>query len=394
LGLGSDLAGDDGAGDGPLLHAVDRFAGEAVEDEEQAHFGDLRDGRDGLAVAADVEQGGRRSEIVVPDVVMNELLVPELFAGAGVEGNEGVAVEVVAGAVGAVEVVGGGAEGGVEDAAGGVEGEEAPGVGAGAVFVGAGGPGVAAGFAGAGDGVEGPEQFAGDGVPGADVAVGADGGRAFPVARSGDDDVFKDRRRRLQLEAAVGQAVEDPGFEVHAAFVAEAGGGFAVGGVDGQQVVAVAGEQAGVERFGAGPVGEAADGYRRGGVLPEQFARLRHESVDAVRGVDVEYALKDKRDRLRTRFTEAEGPGRLQLGYVGRVDLAERGPAHGAGVVAEVGPFGLSGEQDGQEKKETAHFNTISRGEGEWGSPARFLLAGTSRRGTCASGSRRCRASA
>ena len=60
-----------------LLHAEHRLAGDAIEDEQQAHLGDLRDGRNrSCRRCIDVDQRRRRAEVVVPDVVMHELLMP------------------------------------------------------------------------------------------------------------------------------------------------------------------------------------------------------------------------------------------------------------------------------------------------------------------------------
>ena len=76
----------------------------AIEQIDEALFGGLRDGVDGLAVALDGEQNGRRREVAVPEVVMHGLKMPEAFAGSGVECEQAIGVEVVAGAVGAVEI--------------------------------------------------------------------------------------------------------------------------------------------------------------------------------------------------------------------------------------------------------------------------------------------------
>ena len=49
-----------------------------------------------LPFRVDVDQRRVRAEIVVPDVVMHELLVPQALAGGDVDGDERRAIEVVA----------------------------------------------------------------------------------------------------------------------------------------------------------------------------------------------------------------------------------------------------------------------------------------------------------
>ncbi len=101
-----------------------------------------------------------------------------------------VGVEVVADAVGAVEVVDGGAGGGEDDAALLVDDHAGPVVGGAGGLPGVLGPGLVAGFAGVGDGVEAPAQLAGVDVVGADVAVR--GGVGLWRAEADDDQVFVD----------------------------------------------------------------------------------------------------------------------------------------------------------------------------------------------------------
>ena len=100
------LARHGALGHRPLLHPEDRRAGHAVEDEEQRHLGQDGDGRDRLAVAAHVDERRRRRQVEVPQVVVDQLVVPLQRAGGHVERDDRVAVEVLALAIAAV-VVGG-----------------------------------------------------------------------------------------------------------------------------------------------------------------------------------------------------------------------------------------------------------------------------------------------
>ena len=60
----------------------------AIEDEQRAHLGHLRDGRYPPAVLRDVDQGRRGWQIPVPDVVVHELLEPLELAGVRIERDE------------------------------------------------------------------------------------------------------------------------------------------------------------------------------------------------------------------------------------------------------------------------------------------------------------------
>ena len=79
-----------------LFHAVHRLAGLAIEDEQDAHLRDQRDAGNRAAVAPHVDERRRRGQIVVPDVVMHELLIPLDLAGVRVDREQAVAVQVVA----------------------------------------------------------------------------------------------------------------------------------------------------------------------------------------------------------------------------------------------------------------------------------------------------------
>ena len=148
-----------------FFDAVDRLAGDAVQDVDIAALGQLPDGGNLLAFLRDVEEDRRRAEVVIPGVVMHHLEVPFQFAGERIDGDQRRAEQIRARAVAAPIVGGRLAEGHVEDAALGVDREEAPDVRAGAVLPVVALPGVVAGLAGARDGVERPEQFAGVDVP-------------------------------------------------------------------------------------------------------------------------------------------------------------------------------------------------------------------------------------
>ena len=68
-------------------------------DEQQAQLGVLGDSRDDLPVAHDVDIHRRRGSVVVTLGIVHLLLVPLHLAGERIEGDNAVAVEVVAGMV-------------------------------------------------------------------------------------------------------------------------------------------------------------------------------------------------------------------------------------------------------------------------------------------------------
>ena len=63
-------------GDLPFLDAVDRFAGGAVENEDQSLPGALRERGNFLSFLYDIDQGRRGGRVIIPVVVMGGLEIP------------------------------------------------------------------------------------------------------------------------------------------------------------------------------------------------------------------------------------------------------------------------------------------------------------------------------
>ena len=141
------FAGNVGGGHGLFLDVEERLAGLAVEQEDIARLRHLRDGVDLLAVVRDRDQVGIDRQIVVPQVVMQRLKVPDALARPGVESDRAVGEQVVAMPVAAVEVEGGRSESGEDQAALHVDAEPAPGIGRAAVLPGIAFPGLVSEFA-------------------------------------------------------------------------------------------------------------------------------------------------------------------------------------------------------------------------------------------------------
>ncbi len=70
-----------------------------------AGLGGLRNGVDLLAVAHYRHQSGRRWQITIPRIVLHKLKVPETLPCVGIEGNQRIRKQVVAVAIGAIEIV-------------------------------------------------------------------------------------------------------------------------------------------------------------------------------------------------------------------------------------------------------------------------------------------------
>src|SRR5882757_2036875 len=89
-----------------FLDRPHRFSGEAVENVGEGLFGYLRNRLDAFAIDGDVDQIGRGRRIVVPETVMNELIVPNFLSCRSIKANQALAKEAVTEPVAAKIVVG------------------------------------------------------------------------------------------------------------------------------------------------------------------------------------------------------------------------------------------------------------------------------------------------
>src|SRR5262249_1484733 len=149
------------------------------------------------AVPGDVDQVRGAGEVVVPEAVVDELVMPDAAAGLCFQADERLAEEVRAGAVAAVPVVVGRAAGEADVVELGVVAHDRPDLAPAGVLPGAALPGVVAELALLGDGVEAPELPAGARVETAHVA----GRHLLLVAEvvdgaAADDHFAADDRRR------------------------------------------------------------------------------------------------------------------------------------------------------------------------------------------------------
>lgn len=170
LGRPCVFAAQGRGGHGFFLDRPERLAGDAIENKEVAVLGALGDGVDFFAAVRDGEQDRGARQVLVEEVVVNDLIVPEAFSGGRVEGDEGVGEEILAKAVGAVKIRFGGFRGHVDNSTGLVERLAGPRHRSGGGFIGVSRPGIVADFAWARNEVKNPAAGAGAHIKGADGA--------------------------------------------------------------------------------------------------------------------------------------------------------------------------------------------------------------------------------
>src|SRR5262249_21502064 len=83
---------------------ANELARAAIHDEDPANLAGLSRGWNGLAVLVNVEQDDVADCVIVPDVVLDLLVVPLECPGVHIEGDYRIAVEVISTALRSVEV--------------------------------------------------------------------------------------------------------------------------------------------------------------------------------------------------------------------------------------------------------------------------------------------------
>src|ERR1700761_8806843 len=90
--------------DGPFFDRPYGLAGYAIKHINPGLFRHLCNCLDGLAVHGDVQQNGSGGIIPIPNAVMNELIMPDAFAGARVHADQAFVEQIVTGAMAAIEI--------------------------------------------------------------------------------------------------------------------------------------------------------------------------------------------------------------------------------------------------------------------------------------------------
>src|SRR5207244_7252910 len=133
-------------------------AGRGIEQEHVARLGELRDRVDHSAVTTARCQVRRWRQVPIPDVVADELEMPNALAGPRLERDEGVGEQVVSRAVSPIVVVGRRARGYEHQAALDVERHPGPVIGSAGIRPRAVRPRLVPELAGAGNRMEGPAE--------------------------------------------------------------------------------------------------------------------------------------------------------------------------------------------------------------------------------------------
>jgi hypothetical protein len=301
-----------------------RTAG-AIEEVDEALLGGLRDSFDAPPVARHRHETRRRRRIAIPDVVADELEVPDPFARVRVERQQTVRESVVAEPIGAVEVARRRSGRHVDDPGALVERHSRPVVGAATILPGARGPRLVAVLPGMWNRVERPFECARADVVRADVS--RRGRQGFADAAADDHQIPVDDAGRGEPHALRRRVAAQILAQVDPPACAECGDRLSGRRIERVDEIVCGGEDAALT--GALPV---HDGAVRSAALD---ARIERPEGRAGRGVHREglvrrrIAVQDVVDddglRLhRARLAGVVGPGDGEIPHVGAVDLGQR----------------------------------------------------------------------
>ena len=98
------LAIDIGSGDLAVFNREQRLAGFALEDEYVTRLGELYRGIDQIPVALHGDETGRDRQVAIPDVMLDNLKMPDTLARLRLQRNQRIREQIVSKAVGAVEI--------------------------------------------------------------------------------------------------------------------------------------------------------------------------------------------------------------------------------------------------------------------------------------------------
>ncbi len=189
----------------PFFDRPQRLSRHAIEDVHERLLGRLRDRLDDFSVSPDVDEDRRARNVVIPDAVVHELVVPLALAGLQIDGDEAFGEQVVAGPIGAEVIAGRALDRQIRDLQLGVDADLSPRAGVAGVRPRVFQPRLVAELAGLRNRVEDPQALAGAHVESADVALHVRlAGRhaARSVRGADDDDVAGDRRRGVKPDLA------------------------------------------------------------------------------------------------------------------------------------------------------------------------------------------------
>ena len=352
----------------------------AIEHEHEAVFRCLRHGVDRLAVPLDRHEHGRRREVVVPEIVVNRLEVPDPLPGGGVHRDHRVGEQVVPEAIAAVEVRARRADRQEHQASLEVGRDGGPDV-RGTREARPGLPGVVPELARMGDRVERPAKLAGPHVEGPHVTGRRVRAHEVGDGRADDHDVSHDRAGRTDV---VLPRIVEGGYAVEQAdltAVAEIAAGLSGGGVQREEARierrehhprgarSRRGAHFGICSVGPGlPVRDAAVHPHVGVVPPMLEPRVERPQLGAGFGIEGDHPIPGsredeapfpqdgcrlegapavllQRERAAPEITVPVAPHFLERGHVLLRDVGERRITSTAGAPLGVGPAGFLGER-------------------------------------------------
>ena len=179
-----------GLGNRAFFDGPEGLPGDTVECEEESMFRALRHGIDLFASVGDSQQDRWAGKVLVEQVVMDDLEVPDPFAGGGIESEQAVGKEIHPVTLSPVEVGLGSLGSDVDNAPFFIERLAAPGHGPGSSFPGIPGPGIVTELPGARDEVEDPPALSGSDIVGAD--------RSYTADSSHDNEILVDDSRGIE----------------------------------------------------------------------------------------------------------------------------------------------------------------------------------------------------
>ncbi len=255
--------------------------------------------------------------------MMDTLKMPDSLARLRVQGNQAIGEEIVAQAIGAVEIKCGGACWNIDNPALRVERHPRPIVGGTAGLPRVLGPSVVAKFTGMRDGVKRPAQFAGANVVRANVAGRR--GESLWIAATDNQQILVNNGWTGQDDGLGGGRLTAKIFaKVDATVFCKRRNGFAGDGVQGVEEIHHGNEDALV--FAIGPVGEAAIWLRSTDSRVEFPEQLSGRGIQGkyflCRSDAVEYTLDNDGARLKAAcFLRVKAPGDAEALDVGPINL-------------------------------------------------------------------------
>ena len=222
-------------GNGLFLNRPERNAGHAIKDKHQSVFGALRDSVDLPAVVFNGQENRRTGQILIQQIMVDDLVMPEAFAGVGIKGNQGVGKQIHPMTFSTIEIRLSRLGGDVNDAALLVERLTRPWHEAGGSFVGILRPGLVTHLTWSWDEMKDPSQLSSPHIKGTDSARSAEA--------ADDQEIFMNHTRSVQ--ANVGQApCIKSGTKMNGTVLAEGTDGVTGFRIQRKQIVAHGGEQA------------------------------------------------------------------------------------------------------------------------------------------------------